>query len=167
MVPVSMSRRNFYLAILVAALGGDAVQAQARPTCPVVPKSLAAMKGCYRPLLVFSANGDDFRLRRQVDMLDKAADDMMDRFVLYTPIVPDGRRVSTPADSPYTVLDAKEMGAVRAQFHIPAGDFAVLLLDEDGGVMLRTAVPVGADRLNALIDKTPARQAEMQRPHSN
>jgi hypothetical protein len=144
-----------------------AAQPQARPTCAVVPKSLEAMKGCYRPLLVFSASGDDLRLRRQVEMLDTAADDMMDRFVLFTPIVPDGKRVSTPADSPYTVLSSKEMAAVRAQFHISAGEFTVLLLDEDGTVKLRSPSPVNADRLNALIDKLPGRQAEMQRPHAN
>lgn len=161
-----MKRRSLYLAIFLLGAAG-AGGAQARPTCAVVPKSLGAMKGCYRPLLVFSASGDDARLRRQVTMLDAAADDMMDRFVLYTPIVPDGNRVSTPADSPYTVLDAKEMAAVRAQFRIPAGTFAVLLLDEDGGVKLRSANPVETDRLNALIDKLPARQAEMQRPHAN
>jgi hypothetical protein len=34
-------------------------------------------------------------------------------------------------------------------------------------VKLRAAAPVNADRLNALIDKTPQRQAEMQRPHAN
>jgi hypothetical protein len=115
----------------------------------------------------FSASGDDLRLRRQVEMLDTAADDMMDRFVLFTPIVPDGKRVSTPADSPYTVLSSKEMAAVRAQFHISAGEFTVLLLDEDGTVKLRSPSPVNADRLNALIDKLPGRQAEMQRPHAN
>ncbi len=157
--------RSFYLTILLFMAA--AASAQARPTCAVVPKSLAAMKGCYRPLLVFSANGDDLRLRRQVEMLDTAADDMMDRFVLYTPIVPDGKRVSTPADSPYTVLDPKEMAAVRAQFHIPVSAFAVLLLDEDGSVKLRSTSPVDSDRLNALIDKLPDRQAEMQRPHAN
>jgi hypothetical protein len=151
----------FVLALATAA------QPQARPTCAVVPKSLEAMKGCYRPLLVFSASGDDLRLRRQVEMLDTAADDMMDRFVLFTPIVPDGKRVSTPADSPYTVLSSKEMAAVRAQFHISAGEFTVLLLDEDGTVKLRSPSPVNADRLNALIDKLPGRQAEMQRPHAN
>ena len=59
------------------------------------------------------------------------------------------------------------MKAVREQFHVAAGDFAVLLLDEDGTVRLRAANPVNADRLNALIDKTPARQAEMLRPHAN
>lgn len=144
-----------------------ALHAQARPTCAVVPRSLAAMKGCYRPLLVFSSNGDDARLKRQVTLLDAAADDMMDRFVMFTPIVPDGRRGTTPADSPYTVLSAEQMKAVRGQFHVAAGEFAVLLLDEDGSVMLRAANPVNADRLNVLIDKTPARQAEMLRPHAN
>jgi hypothetical protein len=161
-----VARKNLHLVMLLLA-SVAAVYGQAGPTCAVVPKTLAAMKGCYRPLLVFSANGDDMRLRRQVEFLDAAADDMMDRFVLYTPIVPDGRRVSTPADSPYTVLNAKEMAAVRAQFHIPAAQFTVLLLDEDGTVKLRTTYPVNTDRLNALIDKLPGRQAEIQRPHAN
>jgi hypothetical protein len=162
----SMSGR-LLIGAVVMVLAGARGYAQARPTCAVVPKSLAAMKGCYRPLLVFSPNGDDARLRRQVSMLDEAADDMMDRFVLYTPIVPDGRQVTTPADAPYSILDAKAMGAVRAQFHVAAGGFTVLLLDEDGSVMLRTAVPVSTDRLNTLIDKTPLRQTEMLRPHAN
>jgi hypothetical protein len=161
-----MTRRNFYLALVALALSCGA-RGQARPTCAVVPKSLAAMKGCYRPLLIFSPNGDDARLRRQVAMLDQAADDMMDRFVLYTPIVPDGRQVTTPADAPYTILDAKAMAAMRAQFHVAAAGFTVLLLDEDGSVMLRTAVPVSTDRLNAVIDKTALRQTEMLRPHAN
>ena len=76
------------------------------------------MKDCYRPLLVFSANGDDTRLKGQVSRLDEAADDMMDRFVLYAPIVPDGHNVSTPADSPYTILSSDQMKAVHAKFHI-------------------------------------------------
>jgi hypothetical protein len=161
-----MAGRFFYFATVVLVAGGS-LQGQARPTCQVVPRSLAAMKGCYRPLLVFSSNGDDLRLKRQAALLDEAADDMMDRFVLFTPIVPDGRRVSTPADSPYTVLSGEQMKEVREQFHIAAGDFAVLLLDEDGSVKLRAASPVNAERLNAVIDKTPARQAEMLRPHAN
>ncbi|HEX4308772.1 MAG TPA: DUF4174 domain-containing protein [Acidobacteriaceae bacterium] len=161
-----MTGRCLYLAAVALALSGEAC-AQARPTCPVVPKSLAAMKNCFRPLLVFSASGDDLRLKRQVALLDAAADDMMDRFVLFTPIVPDGRRVSTPADSPYTILSKEQMKAVREQFHIALGEFTVLLVDEDGSVKLRAAAPVNVDRLNALIDKTPQRKAEMQRPHAN
>jgi Domain of unknown function (DUF4174) len=159
-------RRILIVAVVMATLSGTGY-AQARLTCAVVPKTLDAMKNCYRPLLVFSANGDDVRLKRQVANLDQAADDMMDRFVLFTPIVPDGSQVSTPADAPYTVLSSDQMKAVRAKFHIPAAEFVVLLLDEDGSAMLRSRVPLEADRLNAAIDKTPLRQAEARRPHAN
>jgi hypothetical protein len=159
-------RRIFIVAVVMATLGGRGY-AQAKLTCAVVPRTLDAMKDCYRPLLVFSANGDDARLKGQVSRLNEAADDMMDRFVLYTPIVPDGHNVSTPADSPYTILSSDQMKAVRAKFHIAAAEFVVLLLDEDGSVMLRSRAPVDADRLNALIDKTPRRQAEAHRPHAN
>lgn len=161
-----MTGRCFSLALLVAILGGSA-HAQAGPACAVVPRTLEAMRNCYRPLLVFSPGGDNARLKQQVKWLDAAADDMMDRFVLFTPIVPDGHEVSTPADAPYTVLSSDQMKVVRAKFHIPVAEFEVMLLDEDGSVMLRSHVPVGADHLNALIDQTPRRQKEMQRPHAN
>lgn len=162
-----MIRKPATLAMTVLLAGTASLYGQAAPTCPVVPRSLVAMHDCYRPLLVFSPSGDDARLKHQVKELDAAADDMMDRFVLFTPIVPDGRRVSTPADAPYTVLDPKEMSRIRVQFHIPAGEFSVLLLDEDGKAALRSAAPVPVDRLNALIDRMPRRQAEMRRPHAN
>lgn len=152
---------------MAAVLLGGWAHAQARPTCAVVPRSLLAMRDCYRPLLVFSPSGDDARLRRQITLLDSAADDMMDRFVLFTPIVPDGRRVATPVDSPYTVLDPKQMAEVRSQFHIPPGQFTILLLDEDAHPLLRSAAPLGPDRLNARIDQLPRRKAERQRPHAN
>lgn len=161
-----MSGRILMVAVVMATFGARGYS-QAKLTCAVVPKTLVAMKDCYRPLLVFSANGDDPRLKRQIALLDQAADDMMDRFVLLTPIVPDGHQVSTPADSPYTILSSDEMKGARAKFHIPASAFVVLLLDEDGSVMLRSEGPVNTDRLNALIDKTPLRQAEAHRPHAN
>ncbi len=162
-----MIRKPATLAMTVLLAGAAFVYGQAVPTCPVVPRSLAAMHDCYRPLLVFSPSGDDARLKHQVKDLDAAADDMMDRFVLFAPIVPDGRRVTTPVDAPYTVLEPKEMSSIRAQFHIPAQTFAVLLLDEDGKAAFRSTVPVSTDRLNALIDRMPRRQAEMRRPHAN
>lgn len=159
-------KRILFVAVVMATLGGNGY-AQAKLTCAVVPKTLDAMKNCYRPLLVFSTNGDDARLKHQVSMLDDAADDMMDRFVLFTPIVPDGHQVSTPADAPYTILSADQMKIVRGKFHIPAAEFVVLLLDEDGTIMVRSRAPLDAERLNTMIDKTPLRQTEAHRPHAN
>lgn len=144
-----------------------ALQAQARLQCQVVPQSFAAMHGCFRPLLVFSPTPNNALLRRQMDLLDRDADDMMDRFVLYTPITSGPHRIGTPLDAPYTILDAQQRSEIRARFHVPVPQFAVLLLDEDGSVMLRSTNPVNPARLNALIDRTPERRAEMLRPHAN
>jgi hypothetical protein len=133
----------------------------------VVPKSLTDMHNCYRPLLVFSPRADDPRLKQQSTWLDAAADDMMDRFVMYTPVAPNLADYPTPLDTPFTLLSAKEMQLIRIRFRIPAGQFTVLLIDEDGSEKLRSTKPVTASRLNTLIDILPARKREMQRPHAN
>lgn len=153
--------------VLLAPLLTVGLKAQAGAHCQVIPKSLTAMRNCYRPLLVFSPSPGDPRLRRQVALLDQAADDMMDRFVLFTPIIADERRAARPLDAPYTILPAREVAAVRQRYPVPADAFAVLLVDEDGTVRLRSPSPVSADRLNAVIDRTARRQAEMLRPHAN
>jgi hypothetical protein len=52
--------------------------------------------------------------------------------------------------------------ALREQFGVGAGDFAVLLIGKDGGVKLRSDVPLTADRIFATIDSMPMRQREMR-----
>jgi hypothetical protein len=152
-----MRQRPFYFATLLFLLS-PALEAQARPQCQVVRKSFAVMRGCFRPLLVFSPAPNDALLHRQIALLDRDADDMMDRFELYTPVAPDPRRLDAPLDAPYTILDAQQMTEIRARYHIPASQFTVLL---------RSSNPVNPARLNALIDRTPERRAEMLRPHAN
>jgi Domain of unknown function (DUF4174) len=141
--------------------------AQASPKCQVQPKTLAAMRKCYRPLLVFSPSASDSRLKRQGEILDADADDMMDRFVLFTPILPDKKNYEPPLDTPYVVLSQQEMQAIRTRFNIPASTFQVLLLGEDLTEQLRSTRPIDSTRLNSLIDATPSRKIEMQRPHAN
>jgi hypothetical protein len=160
-------RRTYFHLVMLLSLTCLSMQAQARPGCEVVPKTIAGMQGCFRPLLVFSPNPTDPRLGRQAKLLDGDADDMMDRFVLYTPIAPDPKAIAAPLDAPYTVLDPLQMQFIRSRFHIPQDRFTVLLLEENGSVMLRSPAPVDPDHLNALIDQLPSRQQEMQRPHAN
>jgi len=125
------------------------------------------MRNCYRPLLVFSPTAADVRLKKQTELLDQNADDMMDRFVMLTPIVPSTKSFTVPLDTPYVVLNSQQMQAIRAQFQVPAESFLVLLLGEDLSERLRSAYPVDPMRLNALIDRMPSRKTEMQRPHAN
>jgi hypothetical protein len=125
------------------------------------------MRNCYRPLLVFSPSVTDSRLKRQGEILDADADDMMDRFVMFTPILPSTRGYDPPLDTPYVLLSPQQMQAVRSQFHVPVESFMILLLGEDGREALRSTRPVNSARLNSLIDTMPTRKIEMQRPHAN
>jgi len=152
---------------LVALLVSGFALGQASLRCQVQPKTLAAMRNCYRPLLVFSPSATDERLKKQGEILDADADDMMDRFVLFVPVMPSTKAYSTPFDTPYVLLSPQQMQAIRARFHVPVESFLVLLLGEDGGEALRSTRPVDSARLNALIDTMPSRKIEMQRPHAN
>jgi hypothetical protein len=152
---------------LASAAAPVTISAQASPKCQVQPKTLAAMRKCYRPLLVFSPSASDSRLKRQGEILDADADDMMDRFVLFTPILPNTKNYQPPLDTPYVVLSQQEMQSIRTLFHIPSDTFQVLLLGEDLTEKLRSPRPVDSNRLNSLIDTMPSRKIEMQRPHAN
>jgi hypothetical protein len=157
-----------YLPIFLAAVALSPVSAQSHPQCPTRPQSLAQMRGCYRPLLVFAPAPGDGRLAAQRDALDSAADDMMDRNVLLVPILAGSAAgFQAPLDAPYVLLGATEMAAARKRYEMASGGFRVLLLGEDGGVKLRSSEPVPVDRLNSLIDSMPMRRLEMQRPHAN
>jgi hypothetical protein len=125
------------------------------------------MRRCYRPLLVFSPSATDPRLARQQSALDEAADDMMDRFVLFIPVLAKSTNYHAPLDTPYAILPPKELTAIRTRFEIPENQFTVLLLGEDGAIKLRSTNPVTISRLNSLIDAMPDRKLEMQRPHAN
>ena len=160
-----MTNRFFPLAILLCA--PVLLQAQAKPTCALRPTSLIQMRHCYRPLLVFSPSASDPRLIRQQSLLDEAADDMLDRFVLFLPVAPQSASYQPPLDTPYTLLNQKELTAIRTRFQVPENQFAVLLLGEDGSIKLRSTAPVTISRLNSLIDAMPDRKVEMARPHAN
>lgn len=52
---------------------------------------------------------------------------------------------------------------LRSQFNVPESDFYVLLIGKDGGVKYRDHSPVASEKLYAIIDAMPMRQAEMRR----
>ena len=155
------------LVVLVFAVFASAAWGQASLKCQVQPKTLVAMRNCYRPLLVFSPSASDSRFKRQGQILDADADDMMDRFVMLTPILPSAKAYDAPLDMPYVLFSPQQMQAVRAQFDVAQDTFLVLLLGEDGSEALRSAKPVNSERLSAFIDTTPSRKREMLRPHAN
>jgi Domain of unknown function (DUF4174) len=155
------------LPVAILLLASVSIQAQARPDCALRPASLTQMRRCYRPLLVFSPSGTDARLVKQQSALDEAADDMMDRFVLFVPVLTKASNYQSPLDTPYAILPQKELAAIRNRFQIPENQFTVLLLGEDGTIKLHSTIPVTISHLNSLIDSMPDRKLEIQRPHAN
>ena len=161
-----MTIRPLYVAILFLSAPA-LLAAQAKPTCALRPTSLLQMRHCYRPLLVFSPGASDPRLKKQQAAIDAAADDMMDRFVLFLPVLAKPGNYEAPLDTPYALLGAKEIATIRNRYQVMENDFTVVLLGEDGEVKLKSSAPVSVIRLNTLIDAMPDRKIEMQRPHAN
>ena len=125
------------------------------------------MRGCYRPVLVFSPSGADPRLKKQEAWLDGAADDMMDRDMLFVPVLGQVKGYQAPLDAPSAVVPSRETAALRSRFGVGPESFRVVLLGEDGGAKLSSSAPIASDKLNGAIDRMPTRRREMQQPHSN
>ncbi len=142
-------------------------RAQAPPDCPAHPVTITAMRGCYRPLLVFSPAASNTQFQQQQAFLVKAADAMADRNLLYLPVLKNADRPFALPHAPSAMLPESELIAARKRLHITPGMFRVVLLGKDGGVKLSSASPVSMDTLGNLIDTMPMRRNEMQQGHSN
>jgi hypothetical protein len=148
------------LLALAAVLHSCLASAQARDDCPIPPPTVYAMRDCYRPLIVFSPDARDHRLAAQQALLDHAADDMMDRNLLFVPVLQSPEGLTTPLDAPYVLLNSRQNSALRQRFNVGPKQFLVVLLGEDGEEKLRSSRPLTMERLNELIDSMPTRKQE-------
>jgi hypothetical protein len=145
-----------YLLITFAALIlGKPVHAQVKAECPAQPSTLKAMRNCYRPLLVFAPSSRDASLVAQQGMLDQYADEMMDRNLLYVPVLARGGHFESPLDAPYVVLKQAEMNAIRSRFLIGPSEFVVVLVGKDGGEKFRTKKAIAVLKLDEIVDAMP------------
>jgi hypothetical protein len=148
-------RRRHFLAAAIAV--GQLAQGQAGQNCPVQPVTWKAMRNCYRPVVVFAPGARNATLVAQQALLDDYADDMMDRNLLYVPVLADGGRshFNPPLDAPYVLLDPTEMSSIRSRFKVSPSEFAVVLVGKDGGEKFRSTKPVSVLKLDALVDAMP------------
>jgi len=147
--------KTYLLISLSALLLGKPVHAQLAPGCPVQPAALKAMRDCYRPLLVFAPSARDASLLAQQAMLDQYADDMMDRNLLYVPVLAQSGHFDAPLDAPYVILKQSEMNAIRARFQIHPAEFVVVLVGKDGGEKFRTKKAISVLKLDEIVDAMP------------
>jgi hypothetical protein len=149
---------------MLLAIGALAVaprlHTQASPSCPPRPATLKAMRDCFRPVLVFAPAATDAAFEAQQALLEQYADDMMDRNLLYVPILAQPAHFQQPLDAPYVVPEAAELKTMRERFHVDPADFVVVLVGKDGGEKFRSHKPVSVLKLDELVDAMPMGRQE-------
>jgi hypothetical protein len=117
-------------------------------------RPLESLRWQSRVVVVLAGASDDALLEEQSRLLDVAAAGLQERDIV----------VVKDAAGAVTIDDVAQPGptGLRDAYGAPSSGFQVLLIGKDGGVKLRSGVPVGADELFALIDTMPMRRREMQ-----
>ena len=95
----------------------------------------------HRKLLVFRSTHDARSYEQQMAELQAHAQDRKERDLL--------------------IVEGDEK--LRGSFHVPADEFAIVLIGKDGGEKLRRHTPLTVRELNAVIDAMPMRQQEMRK----
>ena len=150
-------------AFSLAAMSGQTRNPQPSVGCPAQPNTLRAMRGCYRPLLVFAPSLDNPQLVQEFDQLKAHAIELKSRSVLYVPIVPEGHNQPIPGSKvPTARLSEDELAAMRHRFKVEAPDFVVILIGKDGEEKLSNKAPVPADQIERLIDSMAMRKNEIR-----
>ncbi len=85
---------------------------------------------------------------------------MMDRNLLYVPVLAQSARLERPLDAPYVELKQSEMNAIRARFAVTPPEFLVVLVGKDGGEKFRAKKPISVLKLDGLVDAMPMGQQE-------
>jgi Domain of unknown function (DUF4174) len=147
----------------LAAMSGQTRSPEPSAGCPAQPNTLRAMRGCYRPLLVFAPSLDNPQLVQEFNQLKAHAPELKSRSVLYVPIVPEGHNQPIPGSKvPTARLSEDELAAMRHRFNVEQGDFLVILIGKDGLEKLSNKTPVPVDQLERLIDSMPMHKTEMR-----
>ena len=140
----------------LAAITGQTRNPEPSAGCPAQPNTLRAMRGCYRPLLVFAPSLENPQLVEEFNQLKAHATELKSRSVLYVPIVPEGHNQPIPGSKvPTARLSEDELAAMRHRFKVEPPDFLVILIGKDGEEKLSDKAPVPVNQLERLIDSMP------------
>ncbi len=127
--------------------------------------SLSSLKDKSRVLLVFASTDRDPLFQQQIALLDRHRDAMRERDLVVIPVLVQAGPVNGPDTirtiHPPVASDADQID-LRHRFHVPAGEFTVILIGKDGGSKLTQHDPVSAEKVEQIIDAMPMRRDEMK-----
>ena len=111
----------------------------------------------YRPVVVFAPDASNVKLQRQKQIVSAHRGAVRERDIVIVYVV--GGDVSHE----FGPAPGGSASALRARYGVGGDEFAAVLVGKDGGVKLKSASPLSADRLSGVIDAMPTRQDEMER----
>jgi len=121
------------------------------------PFSMERYRSKSRPLVLFAPSAEDERLRKQVAAVLETAAPFAERDMVLIVVTEKG--VSYAGTRP---IRAEQAAALRKQFKIEPGAFALKLVGKDGGVKRTETEPISPLKLYTQIDSMPMRQSEMR-----
>lgn len=119
--------------------------------------TLASYQWKARPLLIFSQDEADARLKKQLGIVRGNKRAIGERDMAVVVVLP--RSVNVIA-GPGASLSPQ---ALRQQYRISQNQFRAILIGKDGGQKLSSAEPVSAARLFSTIDAMPMRRDEIHK----
>jgi hypothetical protein len=117
---------------------------------------LAQLQGTSRVLIVFAPDANSASFRRQLQLIEHHSYELTERNTVVVPVP-----IASSASEAYfsgenvPLSTSSEQADARSRFHVQPGEFAVVLLKQDGTEYIRYATPVDIHQLTANLDALP------------
>ena len=117
--------------------------------------SLAQLQGNACVLMVFAPDTNSPDFKRQLQLIERHAFELAIRNTVVVPVSTAENVDDHFAFENLPLFSAGETANVRNRFHVHAGDFEVLLINQNGTVQIRSASPLDIHELVASLDGQP------------
>ena len=112
-------------------------------TLPLAQETLDQYRWTNRPVLLFAPSESDEAYRLQMKILEADRSGLAERDIL-------------------VLGDIGDLGSGQLRETLQIDEFEIILIGKDGGVKLRSKMPISLEELFSLIDAMPMRRQEMR-----
>jgi hypothetical protein len=116
------------------------------------PHPLTQLQSTARVLMVFTPDANSADFKRQLDLIQRHSFELSVRNTVVVPVSTANFAVDHFAFENMPLGGAVDQDDARSRFHVRPADFAVILLNQDGTVQIRSASPMDIHALTALLD---------------
>lgn len=116
---------------------------------------IVELQSSSRQLIVFAPSVKNADYQRQLQMIERHSFELSVRNTVVVAV-----STAPTADDHFSfenlpVGTPDDQAVARSRFHVQAGDFVVILLNQDGSEQMRSVVPIDIHALTASIDSEP------------